>query len=51
MVLKATAEWLRANYPESKTLNAAASQALDDFSGANATALTPAREAQDGPGR
>jgi hypothetical protein len=29
MVLESTAEWLRETYPQAKTLNAAASQALD----------------------
>jgi hypothetical protein len=36
MVLESTADWLRARYPQAKTLHAAASQALDDLSGSNA---------------
>lgn len=35
MVLASTAQWLRSTYPQAKTLNAAASQALDDLSGSN----------------
>lgn len=35
MVLESTADWLRAKYPQAKTLHAAASQALDDLSGSN----------------
>ena len=36
MVLEYTADWLRATYPQAKTIHAAASQALDDLSGSNA---------------
>jgi hypothetical protein len=35
MVLESTAEWLRATYPQARTINAAASLALDDLSGSN----------------
>ena len=35
MVLESTADWLRAKYPLARTLNAAASQALDEISGSN----------------
>lgn len=35
MVLESTAAWLRAKYPQAKTLHAAAAQALDDLSGSN----------------
>lgn len=39
MVLASTAHWLRAKYPQAKTLHAAASQALDDLSGSNDQAV------------
>ena len=42
MVLESTADWLRAKYPQAKTLHAAASQALDDLSGSNDQSLATA---------
>lgn len=41
MVLKSTADWLRAKYPQAKTLHAAASQALDDLSVSNVKNQAP----------